>query len=118
MLYSQIERHLRYFSATPTFYQNDLALRNTADVTCGKPIAVSSQSISGGALLIFKSPFTTSMEERERYYSFVLSQTPHETYYYVLLMELRLSIFIISYVSVLLMFKLTFIRTFFNNSVF
>jgi hypothetical protein len=32
----------------PTFYQNDLAMRNTEDVTCGKPIAVSLQSISGG----------------------------------------------------------------------
>jgi hypothetical protein len=35
---------------TPTFYQNDnerLAMRNTADVTDGKPIAVWSQFISG-----------------------------------------------------------------------
>jgi hypothetical protein len=32
---------------TLTFYQNDLAIRNTADVTGGKPIAVCSQSISG-----------------------------------------------------------------------
>jgi hypothetical protein len=31
----------------PTFYQNYLAVRNTADVTGGKPIAVWSQSISG-----------------------------------------------------------------------
>jgi hypothetical protein len=30
----------------PTFYQNYLAMRNTADVTGGKPIAVWSQSIS------------------------------------------------------------------------
>jgi hypothetical protein len=30
-------------------------------------------------LLILKSPFTTSIEERERCYSFVLSRTPHET---------------------------------------
>jgi hypothetical protein len=29
------------------FYQNYLAMRNTADVTDGKPIAVWSQSISG-----------------------------------------------------------------------
>jgi hypothetical protein len=35
------------YSETPTFYQNDVAIRNTADVTGGKPIAVSSQSTSG-----------------------------------------------------------------------
>jgi hypothetical protein len=29
------------------FYQNDLAMRNTVDVTGGKPIAVGLQSISG-----------------------------------------------------------------------
>jgi hypothetical protein len=32
---------------TPTFYQNYLAMRNTADGTGDKPIAVWSQSISG-----------------------------------------------------------------------
>jgi hypothetical protein len=31
---------LRYSSETPTFYQNYLAMRNTADVTDGKSIAV------------------------------------------------------------------------------
>jgi hypothetical protein len=34
------QRRLRYSSMTPTFHQNDLAMRNTADVTGGKPIAV------------------------------------------------------------------------------
>jgi hypothetical protein len=34
------QRHLRYYSETPTFYQNFLAIRNTADVTGGKPFAV------------------------------------------------------------------------------
>jgi hypothetical protein len=33
---------------TPTFYQNDLAMRNTAEVIDGKPIAVLLQSITGG----------------------------------------------------------------------
>jgi hypothetical protein len=28
----------RYYSETPAFYQNDLAIRNTADVTGGKPV--------------------------------------------------------------------------------
>jgi hypothetical protein len=37
----------RYSSETPTFYQNDLAVKNTADVTGGKPIAILLQSISG-----------------------------------------------------------------------
>jgi hypothetical protein len=32
--------NLRYSFKTPTFYQNYLAMRNTADVTGGKPIAV------------------------------------------------------------------------------
>jgi fermentation-respiration switch protein FrsA (DUF1100 family) len=40
-------RHLRYSSETPTSYQNYLAIRNTADVTDGKPIAVWSLSMSG-----------------------------------------------------------------------
>jgi hypothetical protein len=35
------------FLKTPTFYQNYLAIRDTADVTGGKPIAVWSQSLSG-----------------------------------------------------------------------
>jgi hypothetical protein len=35
----------RYYSETPTFYQNYLSTRN-AHVTGGKPIAVRSQSIS------------------------------------------------------------------------
>jgi hypothetical protein len=39
---------LRYSSETLTFYQNDLAMRNTADVTGGKPIAVWLQFILGG----------------------------------------------------------------------
>jgi hypothetical protein len=38
------QRHLRYSSETPAFNQNDLALRNAADVTGGKPIAISGVS--------------------------------------------------------------------------
>jgi hypothetical protein len=41
------QRHLRHSSETPTFYQNQLAIRNTADVTGGNPIPVLLQSISG-----------------------------------------------------------------------
>jgi hypothetical protein len=39
-LYQQ--RHLRYYSETPTFYQNYLAMSNTADVTGGKPTSTHS----------------------------------------------------------------------------
>jgi hypothetical protein len=41
------QRHLRHSSETPTLHQNYLAMRNTADVTSGKPAAVLLQSISG-----------------------------------------------------------------------
>jgi hypothetical protein len=34
------QRHLRYSFETPTFYRNDLAMRNIADVTDGEAIAV------------------------------------------------------------------------------
>jgi hypothetical protein len=62
-----------------TFHQKLLAMRNTADVTGGKPIAVLLQSVSGVSAINPLVAFTTSMEERERCYSFILSQTPHET---------------------------------------
>jgi hypothetical protein len=39
--------HLRHSSKTFTFSQNLLAMRNSADVIGGKPIAVLLQSISG-----------------------------------------------------------------------
>jgi hypothetical protein len=38
-------------------------------------------SISGRVLIILESPFTKSMEERDRFYSFILSRTLHETVY-------------------------------------
>jgi hypothetical protein len=41
------QRHLRNYSEMPTFCLNCLALRNTTDVTGGKPIALCSQSILG-----------------------------------------------------------------------
>jgi hypothetical protein len=36
-----------YWSINTKFYQNELAVKNTADVTGGKPIAILLQSISG-----------------------------------------------------------------------
>jgi hypothetical protein len=55
-------------------------MRNTADVTDSKPIAVLLQSISGvSAINPLVAFYDIIMEERERYYYFVLSRTPHET---------------------------------------
>jgi hypothetical protein len=63
-------KDITYSFETPTFYQNDLAMRNTADRSIS-PVRV--------LFILLKMPFTTSMKERERGNSFVLSQTPHET---------------------------------------
>jgi hypothetical protein len=52
-------------------------MRNTADVTGGKIIAVSSQSISGVSAVIPLVAFY-DMEERERCNSFVFSPKLHE----------------------------------------
>jgi hypothetical protein len=54
------------------FYQNYLAMKNKADVTCGKPIAVWLQSISGGDLV---NPLVAfyDMKQKRRCYSFVRS---------------------------------------------
>jgi hypothetical protein len=41
------------FLPDASFYQNDIALRNTLDVTGGKTVAIWLLSISGGNLLIF-----------------------------------------------------------------
>jgi hypothetical protein len=53
-------------------------MRNTADVTGGKPIAALLQSILGEVLLLLYSPFTTSMEERERWYSYFVPDTTRD----------------------------------------
>jgi hypothetical protein len=62
----------------PTFYQNYLAVRNSADVTGGRPNAVWSQFISGvNAINPIVALF--DIHGRKRCYSFILSGTPHET---------------------------------------
>jgi hypothetical protein len=68
----------RYSSETPTFYQNDLAMRNTAGLTGGKPIAVWSQSISCVSVVNTLVAFYDN-HEWQRCYSFVLSRTLQET---------------------------------------
>jgi hypothetical protein len=64
-------------SETPTFYQNYLATRNTADVTGGKSIAVSSQSISGvGVVNILAAFYDIHGKNREvLYFRFVPDTT-------------------------------------------
>jgi hypothetical protein len=47
-------------------------MKNTADVIGGKPIAVFLPSISRVSAINPLSPFTTSMEERERFFYFSL----------------------------------------------
>jgi hypothetical protein len=64
-----------------------LSYEEYLDVTGGKPIAIWSQFISGVSAI---NPFThlhmTSLEERERPYSFILSRKPHETFWFFLLL--------------------------------
>jgi hypothetical protein len=59
-------------------------MKNTVDVTGGKPIAVLLQAISGGSVINPLAAFydiqeKRGKEDRERCYSFILSRTPHET---------------------------------------
>jgi hypothetical protein len=54
-------------------------MKNTADVTGGKPIAVLLQSISDASAINPLIAFYDIMEEKEKCYSFTLSRTPHET---------------------------------------
>jgi hypothetical protein len=54
-------------------------MRNTADMTGGKPIVVCSQYFSSVTADNPLVAFSKSMGERERFYSFVLSRTPHDT---------------------------------------
>jgi hypothetical protein len=67
------------------FYQNKLALRNTADMTGGKPIAVLSQSISGVSAINPLVAFYEKKEGKERG-AILLFCTGHHTrhiYYYI-----------------------------------
>jgi hypothetical protein len=76
---------LRCSTEMPTFYQNDLAMRKTADVTGGKPIAVSLQAISNGdavnSLVAFydihgrKREVLSSVPDTRDYYAFGLLLT-------------------------------------------
>jgi hypothetical protein len=68
--------HLRYSFRTPTFYQYYLAMRNTADVIGGKPIAVWTQSISRVAINPLVAFYDIHRRKGEMLF---LSRTPHET---------------------------------------
>jgi hypothetical protein len=71
-------RGISDIASRPTFYQNYLAVRNTADVTDGKPIAVLSQSISGVNAI---NPVVAlyDIHGRKREVLFFFSRAPHET---------------------------------------
>jgi hypothetical protein len=54
-------------------------MRNTADVTGGKPIAVLLQSISGVSAINALVAFYDIHGGKRECYSFILSRTPHGT---------------------------------------
>jgi hypothetical protein len=90
------QRHLRHYSETSTFYQ-DLAMRNTANVTDGKPTAVRSQSISDVSANNTLDAFYDIHERKREVLSFVLSRTPQETV--SLRLELLLQLKIVRFIS-------------------
>jgi hypothetical protein len=79
--------HLRFIpegvaQVSQTFLRDthvELALKNTADVTGGKPIAVLLQSISGVSAINPLVAFHDIHGGKREVYSFSLSRTPHET---------------------------------------
>jgi hypothetical protein len=73
------QRGSRGISDIPLFYQNDLAMRNIADVTDGKPIALRLQSISGGDAGNPLIAYYDIQGRKKCCYSFILSRTLHET---------------------------------------
>jgi hypothetical protein len=71
--------HLRYFSETPTLYQNYLAMSNTSDGTGGKPIAVWSQSISGAnAINPLVAFYNIHGRKREVIFFYIVPDTPRD----------------------------------------
>jgi hypothetical protein len=64
----------------PTFYQNYLATRKTADVTSGKPIAVWSQSISDVSAINPLVAFYGIHGRKREVLLFFLARTPHEAF--------------------------------------
>jgi hypothetical protein len=77
------QRHLKYSSETPTFYQNYLAMKNTADVTGGKSISVWSQSISGVSAINFLVAFY-DIHGRKRGAVLLFSPGHHKTIFSIL----------------------------------
>jgi hypothetical protein len=53
----------------------------TMDAICGQIICTYKKNLIQSPTYLQIVPFTTSMEERERCYSFVLSRTLHETFF-------------------------------------
>jgi hypothetical protein len=77
----RVSRGVSDIAPRPTFYQNYLTVRNTADVTGSNPIVVWSQSISGvNAINPIVTLYDVNGRKREVLF-FYLSRTPHETYH-------------------------------------
>jgi hypothetical protein len=81
------QRSLRYSFETPTFYQNDLGMRNTAGVTGGKPTAV---YLRRECCNSFSRLLRHSWKKETR----VLSRTLHENVFFILCVKkIRLNCF-------------------------
>jgi hypothetical protein len=64
-------------------------MRNTADVTDGKPIAVLLQSISGVSAINLLVVFNDIHGGKREVLFFILSRTPHETYRIIILYKTK-----------------------------
>jgi hypothetical protein len=60
-----------------TFYQNDLAMRNTADMTVDEQ-SPSDRSLDSGVSAVNPLVVSNDIEVREKCVSFLLTRTPHE----------------------------------------
>jgi hypothetical protein len=77
--YIHRQRYLKYSSETPTFYQNYLVMRNIADETGGKPIAVLLQSISGVSINPLVAFYDIYGGKREVIFFYFVPDTTQDT---------------------------------------
>jgi hypothetical protein len=70
IIFIKRQRHLKYYSEIPTFYQKYLAMKNTADVKGGRPTAVDPSvaiyNIPGrkGQMLFYSSSTDTTLDKK------------------------------------------------------
>jgi hypothetical protein len=98
------------------FYQNDLAMRNTAYIInrCLLPFDCSQSQVL--VLLVLQSPFTTSLEERKNCYFYLLSRTLINNYQLNGDVLIELCIFILTVVKVYIVLLLQ--REVIHNRIF